>query len=117
MNPIQLDLALPQTAANDNIYNVRLYRLKHESKYRTPEWLRTRRIALDRAGHKCERCLRTRHQCARTGDPLDAHHIEPVALYPELFHVLSNITVLCRRCHDVETMKQSRRYGWRYAFR
>jgi len=102
-------------AANDSDYNVRIYRLKHNSKYLTPEWQRTKGLALMRADWRCEnpgcRCRSSK------GNWLEAHHIDPVCLYPELFHVLSNIRILCRACHQIETMKQAMKYGWRYAFK
>ena len=97
------------SAANDNVYNVRIYPLKYRSRYDTPEWERTRLLALQRAHWRCE-------NCGKRGW-LDAHHIDPVAVYPELFHLLSNIRALCRPCHDIETMRQAMRYGWRYALR
>lgn len=116
MNPIQLALPFQfpqQQAANDPAFLTRLYRRRNDDRYRTPEWRRTRNLALQRAHWKCEKCTRGLPEAIR----LDVHHDLPVSQYPELFHVPSNLLVLCSDCHETETMKQALKYGWRYALR
>lgn len=58
--------------------------------YRTAEWRRARAAALIRAHHRCERC-------GSTGQ-LVVHHRDGHAR-GRAAHRLSNLEVVCRRCH------------------
>ena len=55
---------------------------------RSPHWQRTRKLALKRAGHRCESCKAT--------GPLEVHHLTYVRLRQEL---PEDLRVLCRDCH------------------
>lgn len=63
--------------------------MSYEDYLLTPEWQDTRRRALVKAGHRCERC--------RARDGLEVHHLT----YERKGHELpEDLTVLCRRCHE-----------------
>lgn len=57
----------------------------------TPEDLHWRESVLNRDGYKCVDCGSTEH--------LEADHIKPKAIYPELKHDVSNGRTLCHPCH------------------
>lgn len=50
----------------------------------------------------------TCRKCGERGGRLNAHHIKPYALYPELRWEVSNGETLCIDCH-----KQTDSYGWK----
>ena len=58
--------------------------------YGSARWRRVRRVALDRAGWRCEDC----GVAAR----LEVHHVQP--LPDGAPYALDNLAALCRRCHD-----------------
>lgn len=66
----------------------------------TPEYLTWRLSVLIRDGHKCVRCGAT--------EQLDADHIQPQALYPELRFDVNNGRTLCRPCHRLTPTYGSR---------
>lgn len=41
----------------------------------------------------------TCQNCKKVGDVLNAHHVKPFSIYPELRFELSNGLTLCKRCH------------------
>lgn len=57
---------------------------------RSEHWLRVRREALARAAHRCQVC--------NTDKALDVHHRTYERLGAER---PADLTVLCRRCHDI----------------
>ena len=57
----------------------------------TYEYKKWRKRVLQRDGYKCTMCGSTKH--------LEAHHIMPVADYPELALDVGNGKTLCTRCH------------------
>lgn len=62
---------------------------------RGPRWKALRLQALERDGWQCVACgARQRLEC---------DHIEPVRDSPELSYVLSNLQILCGRCHARKT--------------
>ena len=62
--------------------------------YRDPRWEPLRHKALERAGHRCQRCLKPGR--------LEAHHKIPVRVARELAFELRNLEILCRPCHFEE---------------
>lgn len=67
--------------------------------YSNPEWRKLSRQLIQEKGC-CERCGGT--------IGLSVHHIIPVRYAPELFLDRSNLLVLCRECHAVETAREIR---------
>jgi hypothetical protein len=67
-------------------------------------WKRAKRLARERADGKCEHCHRTPEE---SGFVLDVHHKIPVRYFntPSDAHALSNLIVLCRRCHAITEHK------------
>lgn len=57
---------------------------------------------LERDGYKCVECGST--------EDIEAHHVKPKALFPELAYDVSNGITLCRACHD-------KRHPWRVQYR
>lgn len=72
---------------------------KHESPvaalYHTERWERFRRLVIDRAGGRCERCGKM-----ITGRFI-VHHITPAT--HENFFDLDNLQLLCIECHNTVT--------------
>ncbi|MEM9966480.1 MAG: HNH endonuclease signature motif containing protein [Pseudomonadota bacterium] len=62
---------------------------------RGPRWKALRMLALDRDGWACVQCG------ARRG--LECDHILPVRDRPDLAYTLSNLQILCGRCHARKT--------------
>ena len=111
MIPIQLPLPLPIEAANDPIFSTRLYRRIGDSRYNCDRWRRTRRITLERDHWLCNWCQRGLPDVPR----LDADHIIPASVRPDLFYSLGNLMTLCSDCHRTKTWQDGLRYGWRFA--
>lgn len=63
-------------------------------------WWRTRRSALDRDNHRCQRCGVT---ASELGQEPDVHHIVPVREFdrPVHAHTIGNVISLCRSCHRI----------------
>ena len=69
---------------------------RHSAKVtRGPRWKAVRMQALDRDGWQCVQCGTRRR--------LECDHIEPVRDRPELAYALSNLQILCGRCHARKT--------------
>lgn len=72
-------------------------RLRHV--YRSADWKRVRRAALDRAQNQCERVFTNvfgeSTRCPKTAD-LTVDHVDPY--WPDPYD-LANVQVLCRRHH------------------
>jgi len=47
--------------------------------------------------------------CGQKGGKLNADHIKPFALFPELRMALDNVRTLCHECH-----KKTDSYGWKF---
>jgi len=62
---------------------------------RGPRWKAVRMQALDRDGWSCVQCGEVRR--------LECDHIHPVKTHPELSYTLSNLQILCGRCHARKT--------------
>ncbi len=62
---------------------------------RGPRWKALRMQALERDGWQCVQC--------GTRKGLECDHIQPVRTHPELSYVLSNLQMLCGRCHTRKT--------------
>lgn len=104
---LAFDFGTSHVAANEPPY--RQPSLSTSYLYTTPEWRRTYSEAGHRARWKCE-------QCGWKSLRLHAHHIEPVATAPTKFLDLSNIKMLCPRCHRNVTMQHAAQHGWAYKF-
>lgn len=76
---------------------------KHISLRSSVEYKNWRKLALDRAGNKCEECGIEKYKvcgCCGTKTVLHVHHIKSFAKYPELRFEPSNSEVLCPKCHN-----------------
>lgn len=62
---------------------------------RGPRWKVLRMQALDRDGWQCVQCGERRR--------LECDHVLPVRDHPELAYSLSNLQILCGRCHARKT--------------
>lgn len=51
----------------------------------------------------------TCQECGERGGRLEADHIKPWALYPELRYAIDNGRTLCHDCHE-----KTETYGWKY---
>lgn len=60
-----------------------------------------------------ERDLYTCQHCGEVGGKLNADHIKPFALYPDLRLELSNGQTLCEGCHDIKTTADKSMYKFR----
>ena len=58
--------------------------------YGSKRWSRLRRMVLERAGRRCQRC-------GGVGR-LEVHHVRPLAAGGDPFDA-DNLSALCRRCH------------------
>lgn len=65
--------------------------------YKTKEHRRWREIVLRRFEYRCARCRRS----GVNREATEAHHIYPVAEYPELRLEIKNGVALCRACHNI----------------
>ena len=76
--------------------NRRREHMRHSAKVtRGPRWKALRMQALDRDDWQCVQCGERRR--------LEIDHIEAVRTRPDLAYSLSNIQVLCGRCHARKT--------------
>lgn len=66
------------------------------SSYKSKAW---RATVFERDNYTCQKCQ-------KRGCYLQAHHIQPFALFPELRFELSNGITLCRKCHSKEPRHQ-----------
>lgn len=65
----------------------------------TAAWRKARQIALDRAGHRCEKCGRTEAQARADGTWLEVHHRDGAGVRAQV-HDQAQLQVLCRKpCH------------------
>jgi hypothetical protein len=73
----------------------------------TAAWRRARKAALERAGHRCEKCGRTEQQARADGTHLEVHHVDQGAggVRAE-HHDLSKLRVLCRTPCHTETFRR-----------
>lgn len=62
---------------------------------RGPRWKALRMQTLERDGWACVECGERRG--------LECDHIKPVKTHPHLAYVLSNLQILCGRCHARKT--------------
>lgn len=79
---------------------------------RGPRWAALRMQALERDGWQCVQCGARKR--------LEVDHVEPVRDRPELSFALSNLQVLCLRCHARKTAIETgitplspKRQAWR----
>ncbi|NOR29907.1 MAG: HNH endonuclease [Sulfitobacter sp.] len=69
---------------------------RHSAKVtRGPRWKALRMQALDRDGWQCVQCGERRR--------LECDHVLPVRDRPDLSYALSNLQILCGRCHARKT--------------
>jgi 5-methylcytosine-specific restriction endonuclease McrA len=83
---------------------------------RGPRWKALRMQALERDDWACVEC--------GTHVGLECDHIEPVKTHPHLAYVLSNLQILCGRCHARKTAIETgiaplnpKRQAWRNLLR
>ncbi len=72
---------------------------------RSPEYILWRKAVFERDNYICVWCKATKVF-------LEADHIKPFALYPELRFAIDNGRTLCRECH-----KKTETYGRRFQYR
>lgn len=75
--------------------NLKEYKRHSRRVTRGPRWKALRMQALERDGWQCVQCR------ARKG--LECDHVLPVRDRPELAYTLSNLQILCGRCHARKT--------------
>lgn len=78
-------------------------RARDAAVYRDPEYVANRKLALKRAGGKCEQLLDTGQRCG-SSSRVQVDHIIPVTQHGT--HHLDNLRVLCKRCHDKKTAQE-----------
>ena len=81
-----------------------LYQENHPRAYKKPESSREircskeycewRSAVYERDGYTCQ-------NCKKVGGKLNAHHIKPFAIYPELRFDVDNGVTLCAECHKL----------------
>ena len=83
---------------------------------RGPRWKALRMQALERDGWQCVECGERRG--------LECDHVKPVRTHPHLSYVLSNLQILCGRCHARKTRLEvghkplpAKRQEWRNLLR
>jgi 5-methylcytosine-specific restriction endonuclease McrA len=67
------------------------------SDYDRKEWQQLRAQALERARHRCQRCGRKNGEVV-----LVVHHLDGLGVSGERGLELTNVTVMCRGCHQLE---------------
>lgn len=72
--------------------------------YTSPPWRRLRGLKLAEDPF-CERCL----ERGITVPAVDVHHIQEIALRPELALEYTNLESLCKTCHGSETASKGRK--------
>jgi hypothetical protein len=88
---------------------------KSRSRGTTASWAQARKVALDRAGHRCERCGRTEQQARADGTWLEAHHADGRGVSADE-HDLDQIVVLCRQPCHLDTLRSQRAKRRRYIY-
>ena len=86
------------------------YQKTHPNAYRKPEDVRQirncqeyrewRTAVFERDGYTCQ-------NCGQKGGKLNAHHMKPFALYPELRLDVDNGITLCKECHAMAHRKKA----------
>ena len=66
-----------------------------------PEYKTWIKAVFHRDGHTCQ-------SCGKRNGKLNAHHIKPFAIYPELRTEISNGITLCEKCHRAWHKKHRR---------
>ena len=61
-----------------------------------------RKAVFERDSYKCQKC-------GKIGGKLNAHHIKPFSLYPDLRFDIDNGITLCKECH-IELHKTEREW-------
>ena len=78
----------------------------------TPEWRRARKLALERAGHRCSKCGRTEAEARAAGSWLEVTTCSGAGVRSAT-HDLADLVVMCRRpCHTA-TFRATPRPSWR----
>jgi hypothetical protein len=75
----------------------------HERIRKSAEYRLWRKAVYERDGYRCVWC-----GIAGNGQNLEADHIKPFALFPELRLAIDNGRTLCKDCH-----KKTNTYGWK----
>lgn len=80
--------------------------------YRSKEWERVRKQALERDNYECQECKRNGRCFTDKHNPekhkrLDVDHIQDLEHNPSLGLQLSNLETLCVKCHN----KKHNRFG------
>lgn len=88
--PIKEGWLFRRTIGYEDHYNV-----KGGSDWKN-KWRKLRKSALKHSGNKCSNCSSSEH--------LEVHHIKPVSKGGK--DELSNLKVLCRRCHKISHKKR-----------
>lgn len=64
--------------------------------YKSKEWRRVRKLALQRDHYLCQDCLKEKRFTKAT----EVHHIRALTEHPELALNLNNLRCLCWVCHE-----------------
>ena len=73
--------------------------------YNTPVYKQWREYVFSRDGHRCQ-------MCGQRGAQLEAHHLKPKRIFPELVLDKDNGITLCFNCHRVIVSNQEDKFAY-----
>ena len=80
--------------------------LKEQGFYKTGNWQRARKLALQRDNYLCQ--MQASKKCTKIAT--EVHHLKPLEEFPELGLELSNLVSVCRQCHELTKVRPRRRW-------